>query len=247
MSGDIYRVSLWLCQSADPVDLQWTEDEAQSTYKTVCLVFSPKMAASQDNPGRSVSQKDFISQRSAACMCGSVCVFVCMRLQLCVYLGTQQWYVWHRLCGGLSLVKFGSLHINRVVYLCVLCVSVGAARLEQHLANVFVSKTVEYRVQQRAACCRDQGGIGVQRRAGCISQQPPEGERHPAAHKHTEHQEQPREAPPTAVFACIRLVGREKVPLGSNGMGVPPCHTADSSVQLQGYHNNHQEATTQQW
>lgn len=66
------------------MDLQLTEDEAQSTYKTVCLVFSPKMAASQDNPGRSVSQKDFISQRSAACMCGSVCVFVCMRLQLCV-------------------------------------------------------------------------------------------------------------------------------------------------------------------
>ncbi|KAF3833818.1 hypothetical protein F7725_025022 [Dissostichus mawsoni] len=93
-------------------------------------------------------------------------------------------------------------------------------------------KTVEDRVQQRAARRWHQSGIGVQRRAGRVPQQPPEGEGHPAAHKHTEHQDQSREAPPTAVFACIRVVGREEVPLGGYGVGVPPRHTADPSVQL---------------
>ena len=57
----------------DQVDLQFTEDEAQSTYKTVCLVFSPKMAASQDSSGHSDLQKDSISWRgAAACVCGSM-------------------------------------------------------------------------------------------------------------------------------------------------------------------------------
>lgn len=49
---------------------------------------------------------------------------------------------------ALSLGKFGSLHVNRVVFMSVVCGSVGAAGLEQHLANVFVSETVENRVQQ---------------------------------------------------------------------------------------------------
>lgn len=87
--------------------------------------------------------------------------------------------------------------------MCVGCVSVGTAGLEQHLADVFVSEAVEDRVEQGAACRRNQGGIGVEGGAGCVSQQPPEGEGHPAAHEDAEHQEQPREAPPTPVFACI--------------------------------------------
>lgn len=104
---------------------------------------------------------------------------------------------------ALRLARSGSLHVNGVVDVWVLCASVGAAGLDQHLANVFVSQTVEYWVQQRATRRWHQGGIGVQRRAGRVSQQPPEGEGHPAAHKHTEDQDQPREAPPAAVFACI--------------------------------------------
>ncbi len=128
-------------------------------------------------------------------------------MQLCVCVCVS-WHTNSDMSGidcvvSLRPAKFGSLHVNRVVYVCVLCVSVGAAGLEQHFANVFVSQTVEDRVQQRASRRWHQGGIGVQRRAGRVSQQPPEGERHPAAHKHTEHQNQPREAPPTAVFACI--------------------------------------------
>lgn len=110
--------------------------------------------------------------------------------------------------------------------------------MEQHLTNVFVSQTVEYGVQQGASCSWHQGGIGVERRAGCISQQPPQRERHPAAHKHTEDQDQPRETSPTARFACIWLVGREEVPLGGNGVGMAPCHAADPSIQLQSYHDD---------
>lgn len=99
--------------------------------------------------------------------------------------------------------RFGRLHVDGLVYVRVWCVSVGTACLEQHLPDVFVSETVEDWVQQGAASRWNQGGIGVEGRTGCISQQPPEGERHPAAHEDAEHQDQPGEAPPTYMFACI--------------------------------------------
>lgn len=79
----------------------------------------------------------------------------------------------------------------------------GTACLEQHLPDVFVSETVEDWVQQGAASCRNQGGIGVEGGTGSISQQPPEREWHPAAYEDAEHQDQPREALTTSVFACI--------------------------------------------
>lgn len=114
-----------------------------------------------------------------------------------------------------------------------------AAGAKQHLTNVFISQTVEDGIEQGAACCWHQGGIGVQGRAGCVSKQPPKGERHPASDKHTQDQDQSGEAPSGAVSVCIRLVGGQEVPLSGDGMGMSPGHTADSSVELQGYRNNH--------
>lgn len=194
----IYITSLWLFYSWDPLELQLTADEAQSTHRIVCLVFVAGVVP-RWLPARTIQYILICWRSSSVWKVPFLCVGVFLCEASCSVFGWQcsyvcnlahnQWCVWHRLCVGLRLARFGSLHVHRVVYVCAVCESVRAAGVEQHLANVFVSQTVENGVQERAARCWHQGGIGVQRRARCISQQSPEGERHPATHKHTEDQD----------------------------------------------------------
>lgn len=146
-----------------------TDNEAQSTHKTVHLV--PKWLLARTVQNILISRRTSSPAEELLACVGDFMFWIWMIVNAAVCLS------WHTnsdmsgidLCGGLSLARFGSLHVNRVVYLWVLRASMRATGLEQDLTNVFVSQTVEYRVQQRAACRRQQGGVGVQGRAGCIS------------------------------------------------------------------------------
>ena len=152
----IYRISM--------SEFQLIENEArvdETVYWTpVMTVNRFKMSAGRQNRSKRSdcfwSSDEIPSDGHVRVMC------VCDRVYGCAY-DNVWWYSPGALWKGLP----SSLHVRGLRSL--LWVSVRAAGVDQHRANVSVPQTVQQRVQQGASSCRHQGGIGVERGAGRVS------------------------------------------------------------------------------
>lgn len=129
--GYIYITSLWLFYSRDPVELQLTADEAQSTHKIVCLVFVAGLFQDGFQPGqfRTFWFAEGLHLSEKCCFC--VWEYVCVRLHV-LYLddSAAMRVTWHTTSGmfGIDCVlvwgwRGSAVYTSTGYCMCVLCVN----------------------------------------------------------------------------------------------------------------------------